>query len=116
MIKVTKWCIKRTPETATKINNWFSSKGTRKLTAKTDFHPGWGSNKSFWSYLHYPLHNGKHLHNKKVRGYTEITFQEFDRYILTRHICFLKEKSGHRDYVLRPDPEPTPIKKKKNGK
>lgn len=113
MVKIEKWCIKRTPETATKINKWFSSKGKRKLTARTDFHAGWRTNKSFWTLLHYPLYNGKHLHDKKVRGYTEITFEEFDRYILTKQISLLKEKSGFRDYVLRPNPEPESKPKKK---
>lgn len=113
MVKIEKWCIKRTSENATKINEWFSSKGKRKLTARTDFHMGFGTTKSFWSYLHYPKHQNKYLHNKKIRGYTEITFEEFDRYILTKQICLLKEKSGTRDYVLRPNPEPELKPKKK---
>lgn len=103
--KITHWCIKRTPETADNINEWFSSLGKRRLTAKTDFHQGWGRAKSFWSYLHYPEHKGKFLHNGKIKGYKEITFDEFTNHILTKKICLLKEKSGYRNYILRPKEE-----------
>lgn len=116
MIKITHWCIRRTPETASKINAWFKTKYRKGFSAKTDFQPGWGAQKSFWRYLHYPDYKGKTLWDKKMRGYTEITFDEFKKYILRKQIKLLKEKSGYQDYVYIPDPPKKEIKKDDKNK
>ena len=102
-IKIEKWCIKRTPETHQKINEWFSNKiKSIRFTARIDFHQGFGLHKSHWKYLHYPMYNGKTLWTKKIRGYTEITYEEFEQYILKPKITFIKIfNNSQQDYVIR---------------
>lgn len=101
MRKINKWCIRRVPETADNINEWFSSIGGTKLTAKTDFHKSWKQNSAYWTYLHYPKCDNKFLHKRIINGYLEITFEEFKNNIRKQHLCLLKDKSGLRDYIIR---------------
>jgi hypothetical protein len=82
-----KWCIKRNQNSHKEINEWFTNKYKIKFTAKTDFHSGWKSQPSYWSYLHEPrLPSGTNLANTKHPEYTEITFEQFKKFVYKKKI------------------------------
>ena len=100
MVKITKWCIRRTPENCDQINEWFNlnTKGV-KFKRKNDFVRGWRNVTPHWKYLHYPKYKDKHLHSTIIKGYTEITFDEFKSNILDKKILILKKPKI--DFILR---------------
>jgi len=85
------WCIRRTPETCDKINEWFTKKTKHRFTSRNDYNPPFMSYKEYWTYLHYPPINGKYLFKSRKRGYTEITFDTFIEEIYHPPIRFLKK-------------------------
>lgn len=93
-----KWCCKRTQESASLLNDYFN-KHTRGHAGRrggyTDKGDGW--------YFHYPnvdnfkgFKFGYHLNSRVMKGYTEITFEQFKKYVL-------KEESTHSNNVTVDD-------------
>lgn len=93
---ITKWCIRRTPATASEINTWFSKVTGKIYTSVDDWHPNWGRQEPHWTYLHYPSIKtniplkGRSVFRSPRKEYVEITFQEFRRCILRKG--FIKSK------------------------
>lgn len=88
---INKWCIRRTHDNHHEINKWFSEKVKRRYFNRTDYHPPFRSNSGYWEYMHYPPKGSKHV-MKKQKGYTEITFDEFRKYIINGNKTFIKSK------------------------
>ena len=82
MEKITKWCIRRTENYYEPINKWFCENTGSPFTANNDYHPKFGHIPSHYTYIHYPKVNEKYVHKKIMAEYTEITHNEFEKYIL----------------------------------
>lgn len=82
MKKITKWCIRRTEEYHEPINKWFAEQTNRAYSAKSDYHRSYMRTPSYWTYLHYPMVNGLTLLKNIYNGYTEITHEEFEKFVL----------------------------------
>ncbi len=87
-----KWCIRRNQNTHKEINEWFTKKYGIKFTAKTDFFTGFNGKSPYWKYLHEPrLPDGKNL-GQKHKDYTEITFEQFKKFVLNPKIRIFRTR------------------------
>jgi hypothetical protein len=86
MKKITKWCIRRNENYYEPINKWFAEQTGRAYSTKSDFHKKFGDVPSYWTYLHYPMVDNRTLHKGIMDGYTEITREEFEKFILNTNV------------------------------
>jgi hypothetical protein len=63
-----KWCIK--DRLSPEVTKYFNENGTSHYTGTTN------------QIFHYPAYNGMCLHSSKLAGYTEITIDQFKKYVL----------------------------------
>lgn len=69
----THWCILRTSQNSKVLNNWFNKNGYEGLSWDDD-------------YLHHPAPLGCTKAKNKLPGYTTITFEQFQTYVLKQKI------------------------------
>lgn len=84
-----KWCIVRTPENCDTINKWFSNRHTSKFSAN-----GVWFNSMQKDYMHFPFIGQKVYQHKIEEGYTEITFEQFKKYVLEEKDEFVYAPDG----------------------
>jgi hypothetical protein len=106
MVKIEKWCIRRTPKTAYQINKWFTENTGKIYKSTNDWHPDWGRQQPFYSYLHYPLVKSKSPQGRGIfksprNGYVEISYIEFNRCILQKKLIKSKWKKPPNFVVVR---------------
>jgi hypothetical protein len=82
---ITKWCISRTENYYEPINKWFNKNTKLFFLAKTDFHPKFNNIPAYRNYLHYPQIGNASLFSTIKMGYTVITHEEFEKFILNKN-------------------------------
>jgi len=99
---IEKWCIKRENISHETINSWFNKMTTHNFKQKSDKQFDPINHKYVYTYLHYPAVNNKFVHNYIVSGYTEITYDEFLKFIFPEtNIKLLKSKTPRYNVIRK---------------
>lgn len=87
-----KWCVKRTPENAGILNNWANQ---QKGVSGTSAVSGWINSTNF-NDIGYLGDGHYHASTTKVSDHIEITFEQFQKYVLKINNMYNKELIGYK--------------------
>lgn len=82
---ISKWCISRNEYYNEPINKWFNENTKASFSSKTDYHPQTFFSMEHQNYIHYPPIDGRFIFGEIKNGYTVITHEEFDKFILNKN-------------------------------